>query len=173
MTSAACALTLEDATRGVESRLRCLRSRAHVASPRFTPKPVLRSPRGKAARRVDRSSWEMAALCLTVNAGNPPLGKGAADLRGLHQPEGAGQAPRRSRCGRLTPRDGPALRGAQPRVARAPARSGRRLPRPSRRLGSGGTGRERWRGDGRLLADATLPGSQAVFEVESETQLSA
>ncbi|EDL01612.1 mCG129474, partial [Mus musculus] len=28
----------------------------------------------KAARRVDRSSWEMAALCLTVNAGNPPLG---------------------------------------------------------------------------------------------------
>lgn len=80
----------------------------------------LRSPcyvrRGeKAARRVDRSSWEMAALCLTVNAGNPPLGKGAADLRELHQPEGAGQARRRSRCGRLTPREGPALREAQPR----------------------------------------------------------
>ncbi|EDL94920.1 glutamyl-prolyl-tRNA synthetase, isoform CRA_a [Rattus norvegicus] len=40
-------MTLAVAACGVESRLRCLRSRVHVASPSFLLNPVLRSRRGK------------------------------------------------------------------------------------------------------------------------------
>lgn len=74
----------------------------------------------------------MAALCLTVNAGDPPLGKGraavtaaaaAAAVRGLHQPSGAGQVQRRSRRGEtLVPGR------AWPRLAPASVHAGRRLP---------------------------------------------
>lgn len=115
----------------------------------------------------------MAALCLTVNAGNPPLGKGAADPRGLHQRVGAGLVPRRSRRASLSPQDGracSALRGTQPRVAPASVRSGRRLLRPAV---PGVGGQDQSPAGRRETMVATLPGSQVAFEVELKPQLSA
>lgn len=62
----------------------------------------------------------MAALCLTVNAGDPPLGKGrAADVRGLHQPSGAG------RCGGGGHAEGDSRPGT------ASVHAGCRLPSPT------------------------------------------
>lgn len=77
----------------------------------------------------------MAALCLTVNAGDPPLGKGrAADVRGLHQPSGAG------RCGGG---GGHAEGDSRPGTGLCPRRAS--SPESRRR-----PGREHWRGDARL-----------------------
>lgn len=96
------------------------------------------------------------------------------------------RAPIRAGC--ISPRVRGRFHGGHAEETHAPGRAcyaGSPAPRGSglcllwarspeaRRPGRGGTGREPWRGDARLLSDATLPGSQAASEVELKTQLSA
>lgn len=84
----------------------------------------------------------MAALCLTVNAGDPPLGKGrAADVRGLHQPSGAGG------CGRVRAGAAAAAAAVTLRETHAPGPASvharRRLPSPAAVRGESAGGEAR------------------------------